>query len=232
MKGPTPAQARLIRDLKAPFDRFTLPIRSPDGHCRGALVPVTAFTAKDPGTVEAMARWRAAHRDAFLTVFHSTPERTRTYIHKVLLPDPGRILFLVRDAETASMIGNVGLNNVDGEKAELDNVLRGEDASRRDLMHLAMLSLLHWTFRSLSVASVYLNVLAHNSRATRAYLKVGFAEVDRHPLLRQATDDGFRLVRSTEASGDPSHLQLATMEVTQAAFYRFHPWLASSLEQI
>jgi RimJ/RimL family protein N-acetyltransferase len=219
---------RVVRDLKAPDDRSALAIRSPDGRSPGALVPVTELTATNDEIVAAMARWRSVHRDAFLTVFESTTDKTRGYIRKILLPDPTRILFLVREAATDAVVGNLGLNNISTARAELDNVLRGEAVTRRDMMHLAMLALLNWAFGSLAVTSVSLNVLGHNLRAMRAYRRVGFVEISRVPLSRHATEDGFRLVPATESAvGELTGLELATMELTRAAFYGSHQWIDS-----
>lgn len=153
-----------------------------------------------------------------MSVFTPTIEGTRTYLKRVVLRDPARILFLIVDV-AFHPIGVIGLRNVSATEAELDNVIRGERVETRGFMNSVQRKLLDWTFLKLGVRLIYLNVLGHNARAIRAYEKVGFTLVARTALVRQRNSDGYNLAPAP-AQGEPTDLQLARMEIYRNSFYQ------------
>jgi len=214
--APTPEQARLIARLKSDEEAHPLPIHNEAGGLAGYLTPVTHRLAQSTTVQEALFRWRKAHLTSFLTVFTPSVEKTKAFLLNYSLPDPARILFLVSELDSRA-IGNIGLCNIEPVSAELDNVIRGEAPKCAGLMPGAQRALLDWAFSALKVPLVYLNVLADNARAVRAYRNVGFVEVARTPLTRQPFEEGYRLVPASAATGDA---ELARMEISSANFYR------------
>jgi len=102
--------------------------------------------------------------------------------------------------------------------AELDNVVRGEQATSPGFMRCACTAVLDFAFAALRTRSVYLNVLADNRRAIGLYRKLGFAESGRRPLVRQAIAGGYRLVEAELETGEATDLVLVRMELDEPVF--------------
>jgi RimJ/RimL family protein N-acetyltransferase len=212
----TSRQAQAIAALKSSGRSQALPIREHDGTFVGRLIPVTHGLAGSDEVVAALYRWRKANLMSFLTVFTPTIEKTTSYLVNFSLPDPARILFLVSEPDSR-LIGNIGLCNVDRHGAEMDNVIRGEAPTCRDIMTRAQWTLLDWAFSTLGVPLVYLNVLADNARAIRAYQRAGFSIVKHVSLVKEEMDDGYRLVPPA-SPGSSADAQVARMEISSAHF--------------
>lgn len=196
--APTTEQARIVAALKAGAPpEVSLPIRRGTAEI-GALTPVTHDLGRDPEIISALCRWRQEHMGCFLTVFAPSLEKTRGYLNDFSLPDSARVLFLIADHDHR-YVGHIGLCNIAEDSAEIDNVIRGEPVGTPDFMVRAHDVLLDWTFWSLGVPLVYLNVLAHNARAIRSYEKAGLRTVSRTPLARQDIDGGYKLVPAPRA---------------------------------
>lgn len=208
--APTAEQARIVSGLKSAAPRtFAIPILASDCVV-GRLTPVTRDMAEDAAVVDALFRWRRASMTAFLTVFDPTPEKTHHYLTAFSLPDPARILFLIEHEDRT--VGHIGLCNIAADGAEIDNVMRGEPVEVAGFMRDAHIALLRWAFSALDVPVIYLNVLADNTRAVRAYERTGFRTVSRTLLRREDFDGGYRLVPAAD-DGVDSGRALLRMEI-------------------
>lgn len=211
------AQSSAIVHLKSSRER--LPVRTEAGAPLGWLVPITADVAADPETAEAICRWRSDNRDAFLTVFSPSLDKTRSYLSDIYLPDEGRILFFVVD-QSGRRIGIAGFRDISVGSAELDLVIRGEPSPSPRLMTYAQSTMLAWAFGTLGVAVVYLVVLEHNVRARRAYDRLGFRVAGATALRREELGAGeYRLVPDERHRGG---LRLLRMELTASEFRDRH----------
>lgn len=208
-----PAQGDLIARLKAPGETADGPIdiRGADDEVIARLVVIDQARAADPEVVQSLFRWRAASMTGFLTVFEPTIEKTRGYLEKLVLTDPARILFLILDPN-GRPVGNIGLCNVTAADAEVDNIVRGERVETPNFMARVQAGLIAWARERLGVARVYLNVLSDNERAVNSYLKAGYVETGRTPLVREAIEGGYRLV-PTPGGGDPAEPVLIQMRI-------------------
>lgn len=209
--APAPEQAAVVERLKNAVDprAETVAVRDDAGTVIGRLVPVTRVGADDPTLIEDLCRWRAANMDGFLTVFAPTPDKTRGYLQKLALPDPGRVLFLIEDAD-GRRVGNIGLCNIAPGEAEVDNVVRGEAVAAPQFMRHVQNALIGWAGERLGVTSVYLNVISTNARAVNSYLRSGYRETERVPLVREDTSDGHRLVPTEGAKSAVSLIRMET----------------------
>ena len=213
----TSHQREVLAALKsASFKSEDIPVLGDAGAVVGYLAPITSADVDDYELLEALCRWRSLAKYGFLTVFEPSVEKTRSYLTGFSLPDPGRILFLVRDSDGRS-VGNIGLCNVNTDAAELDNVVRGETVPVSGFMRLVIAAVLNFAFDKLNVGRVYLNVLSNNDAAFQSYIRAGFSKIGTQALERTETSDGFRLSPSEQLVPDAGLPGLILMEMQRPA---------------
>ncbi|UYW30150.1 GNAT family N-acetyltransferase [Methylorubrum extorquens] len=179
----------------------------------GTIIPVTQQIAGEGNTAEMLCRWREKYMNFFLTVFKATTESTRSYLNNLYLPDDMRIMFLLKEGDR--FVGNFGLANVEGQSAELDNMIRGEEVTTRGFMHQAQISLMNWASSSLGTKYFYLHVLSNNHRTIMHHERIGFKIKSDTPLKKEIVDGGYKLV--TGRGFDDQHLSLVRMEMMYEA---------------
>lgn len=204
---------QIISHLKAGQSQ-ELPVVNRSGQPIGALVPITPVMANDISLLEDLCRWRAANMLNFFTVFEPSVAKTRDYLERFSLPDPARILFLIKDGD-GRRVGNIGLCNITAASAEVDNVIRGESVELRDFMRFVQWSLAHWAFSELGLDRLFLEVLADNRRAIASYERAGFGAVGRHALTKKPIPGGYQLIPAI--GGMPEDSALLRMELDRAS---------------
>jgi len=220
---PTSEQAQLIANLKKmPGRTFAIPIQLHGGDVVGNLLPITFQMAEKDDLVATLCRWRQAHLTKFLTVFEPSLDKTRVFLKEFSLPDPTRILFMIENIDQYP-VGHFGFCKITADRAELDNVIRGEIVNVPNFMFYSQVTLLRWAFHYLDLELVYLNVLTHNTRAIRSYQKIGFTAAGEQQLMQQSFDDGYKLVPASGPVGKLTDLMLMRMEIDRDSFYRNHP---------
>jgi RimJ/RimL family protein N-acetyltransferase len=144
--------------------------------------------------------WRQKHADAFATVFKVTRDGTEKWLRAQMLDNPDRILFMI-EADKEQPIGHLGLvvEDFEGNWAEVDNVIRGEEAGARGVMTHSLRTLCGWAFDVLRLSALRLRVFADNDRAIRLYERCGFRETERIPVARVESEG---VTRWLPASGD------------------------------
>jgi len=137
-----------------------------------------------------ICKWRMENSIGFANVFTNTPEKTKNWIDKVLLPRPDRILFMIHDLNDKP-IGHIGLSNFyyTFRRCEIDNVVRGVKDYRRGRMTIAKKTIIQWAIKRLEVSSICLKVLSDNSHAIKFYENIGFVKQYNIPLYRRERDD-------------------------------------------
>ena len=186
--------APLVRGLTAtksnrdPVARLEIPILGDLGKTVGALRCIDAGIADDSNVVRSLTEWRNRHRTWFLTQFVASPDRTRKWLHDIVVPTHDRILFLIIDKDGGA-VGNIGLCNVGPRKAEIDNVLVGEAVATPGIASRALVALLGWTFARIEAPTINLHVFSHNESAIRLYKRTGFV-AGHSAQLSYTTEDG------------------------------------------
>ena len=137
-----------------------------------SLVPVGSWILQEPELIEQMASWRQENMAMFCAKFKSTPAKTRDYLTNASIAQQNRILFLI--FENHRMVGHLGLSNISGSTAELDNVMRGVRAETSSLMFLCISRLCDWASGELSLKQLTLRVVDVNSKALDLYARCGF----------------------------------------------------------
>lgn len=88
-------------------------------------------------------------------------------------------------------IGQVSIYDIDcqNKKAEIGRFVVSPEFQGKGLMFLACLELLDLAFSEFDMRMVYLDVLAHNSRARKLYSSLGFYDATNNsPLIRMELD--------------------------------------------
>ena len=166
--------------------RHSLPIEAETNQVIGYLVPVGRWVLEDHDVIKCICDWRQRAMQNYLTQFISTVERTATYLRDLAIGEPGRLLFMIYTDED-QLIGHVGVQNVDGRSAELDNLMRGERGGHPQLIQFSERAILKWCFKTLNLSSIYLRVLSYNFLAIELHSYFGFEIAKEQALFRSET---------------------------------------------
>ena len=168
----------------------------------GYFLPLTELVASDDVVVQKMTRWRNENRQAFLTQFEATDERTRRWLQSTVVTANDRLLLLLYTAEDV-LIGQYGFTGLSDDTVELDNLIRGERGGDPSLIHHAEHALVDWLFAEFPVQRVVARVLAGNPFALQLHYDCGFMAEARLPLRRTVQADEVQLTVCGE-DGDES----------------------------
>jgi RimJ/RimL family protein N-acetyltransferase len=139
--------------------------------------------------IESLTNWRKRYMKYFLTQFETSINRTRAWLTNTVIPSSNRLLFLIFD-ENKRLIGNIGLANIEDNKCELDNLIRGERGGHPRLIYYSEIALLKWIFFEKSLNFVNLHVFSNNLPTLKLHTSVGFKEIDRKKLCRFINEKG------------------------------------------
>jgi RimJ/RimL family protein N-acetyltransferase len=168
------------------------------------LIPVGNWVLTDFATVALFADWRNRFSRFFLKQVIANHENALGYLTAKADPKNNSVIFLIKD-KTDQTVGHIGLSNVDGDSAELDNVLLGHSPGIENFMDSVENYLLEWANSHLGIKYMHLRVLSFNFLAIQLHERCGFQTKDSSPL------------RLTEAYGY-SDLELATPETANVGY--------------
>jgi RimJ/RimL family protein N-acetyltransferase len=133
-----------------------------------------------------LSEWRNRYVRSFLTEFHATPQRTRTWVTRAVAQDLSRILFMIEEPGRPPL-GYIGLAFIDYDRhvAEADSVVRG-NSGHPGIMTKALQTLIEWAQADLGIKKIGVRVLSDNP-AVAFYEKFGFRDVKRTPLQREVS---------------------------------------------
>lgn len=177
---------KILRFKKMPFGSVKVA-----GNSRGSgfeILLLTAGAGSDE-MIDLLGRWRKENEAFYLSQFPVSRERTAKWYKNHLIDLPDRLLFIIRSGGT--YVGHVGLFrfNYESRACEIDNILRGE-RSHPGMIGDAILTMMKWGRDELGISGYALKVLGDNQRAIRLYLKLGYVETARVPLLLAQGKDG------------------------------------------
>jgi len=167
----------------------------------GFLLTISRYHLNDTKLVTTLCDWRNSNVNAFPTQFVATKESTLAWMSDSLLNIPDRILFLVVN-NSGENIGHIGLNGCVNDEMifEIDNVVRGVPKQEPGIFASAIRCMIEWFRKTVNVKSFYLSVMDDNPHAIKFYLKNGFVEEYRIPLVKEAGNDSlnYRQARTGE----------------------------------
>jgi perosamine synthetase len=192
-----------------------------DDRVIGTIRPLNRADASDEALLERLATWRNRHRSAFFTQFEATVESTRTWLVKLILDDPQRILFLVSD-DANRPIGHCGARDIRPAGAEIDAIMRGEPSGHRLLMMLALYATIEWLFETLRVDRIHARAFADNARAIRLYATLGMTII-RWEMFQRVIGDGVVSYEPADEEGPCDHRKVAHLELLRGDFRQVAP---------
>jgi RimJ/RimL family protein N-acetyltransferase len=152
----------------------------------GRLVRLRAHV---PGNREAFQRWYADEEIARLLRHDQRAlgaAQSRTYFDTLILPgSASRTCYAIHETATDRLIGTTALTdfeaNGEGEQSAFFRIVIGEkECWGQGFGTEATELIVQEAFEEHGLDTVKLEVFAHNDRARRAYLRVGFEETGRH----------------------------------------------------
>jgi RimJ/RimL family protein N-acetyltransferase len=176
-------------------------LRAPSGPAIGKMVPVTRAHLDDAFVIGKLTDWRNQHMERFLTQFVATPERTRNWLHDVVLAQPGQMMFLVYSGD--QLVGHYGFKNLTRDDVMLDNAMRGERGGHPALLQVAGRALNEWLFAHARVQTIYGYVLADNASAIMMNRQLGFGGWAKHPMAREVVGGETRWTIGSEGAHSP-----------------------------
>ena len=162
------------------------------------LVPIGNWALEDEELLKNFAAWRQIFMRFFLTQFTASKENTKGYLKNLSIGKKDRIFFAVYVSEI--LIGHIGLSNITGSKAELDNIIRGVSGGHNDLMYFSEKALLNWAFSTLHVKVVDAQVMSKNFMALSLHERFGFKLRERQFLKKIIRENSFSYETCDEGS--------------------------------
>lgn len=143
----------------------------------------TKSTSLNSQDVLCLTEWRNRNKNAFLTEFIATTDRTQRWLTEVVHNDDSRILFMLVDVDE-SPIGYMGFGYIKWAEGygEADAVVRG-NPSEKGVMSEGLVAMMNWARCQLGINHIGVRVLSDN-RALCFYNRLGFVETKRAPLLK------------------------------------------------
>jgi len=171
------------------------------------LVPVGPWVFEGARPFSSQMRsWRELAHTAFFYQAKPSESAFRDHINSHVIADANRILFAIYHEE--KFCGHLGISEVLGNQATLDNVMRSPDRlwpREQPLMEESIRSLANWAFDLLAVTQLRLAVRSDNSKAVSLYVRCGFQQIQELPL--KLVDEGV-VQNYVESSSEYSNTQL------------------------
>jgi RimJ/RimL family protein N-acetyltransferase len=151
---------------------------------RYALCPICCHAKNtDKSVIGMLTDARNANVNSFLTFFTATVDRTSQWLVDSVANDCSRVLFALRDIESGSLYGYMGLacGDVSGARIEGDAIVRHSEQTEPGLMQAAFMQLIGWAMKDLGIKEVWIRVLSDNP-ALRFYQRCNFVPFSEAPL--------------------------------------------------
>ena len=220
------SQEKIAKMKCLSFDQASLNainVHNEKGDLLGRLVPVGKWILKEFQTIEMIRQWRQKAMRMFLTQFESTFIGTYDYLDNLVIGQEGQLLFMLYDRED-SLIGHIGVANIKGETAELDNLIRGVEGGDPRLIYFSELALLNWCFKHLGIKQCGVRVLSYNWLVISLHEEVGYIFVENEPLMK-IERDGVTLHDVVAPLKSNVDYGITKLVLAKADFYKKNNWL-------
>ena len=140
-------------------------------------------------TVNLLYNLRKKYRKMFATDFEMTEEKTRSWIKKLILGNPERILFIIYfDNKKIGCIGNGGYDKKNNS-SRLDNMMKDPLCNLPGAMTIVEKVYLKWMFDDLKLSKITGFLFSDNSRMMKIHKKCGWITIDVVPIKKIFTGE-------------------------------------------
>jgi len=140
-------------------------------------------------TVNLLYNLRKKYRKMFATDFEMTEEKTRSWIKKLILGNPERILFIIYfDNKKIGCIGNGGYDKKNNS-SRLDNMMKDPLRNLPGAMTIVEKVYLKWMFDDLKLSKITGFLFSDNSRMMKIHKKCGWITIDVVPIKKIFTGE-------------------------------------------
>lgn len=204
----------------AEAQRLGIPLFDSSGARAGTLVPIGEWIVRDTEKIKLLTLWRKQNNSSFLTQFEPTFKGTRDYLIGQALEKRTQVLFGLFGA-SEEFLGHLGLREVSGSSAELDNFVRGTKGGHPSLVQIAEVALLHWAFEELKILTCTARVMSYNWPALALHRRIGF--IERSEVWLRREDVGGKTVHfETEKELSNVSYWLKEIVINRSEFFSLH----------
>lgn len=179
---------KLLQYIKEEKIFLQIPVLNRFGNQIAVLKPLVISNLHDHEIIKKLTDWRNLYSSSFFSQFKTTNERTYKWLKDDVLPDPGRLFFLIYFENR--MIGYIAIKNLSTDNVESDNVLRGETGGGMELMFYVLFSEYNWIFNELKVRTITAGILNSNRLVKILAKKLGYEFVNEIPVILEKTSEG------------------------------------------
>lgn len=167
----------VLKELKSESGRNfygnELAVTDSNGAVCGDLEPITVTLFNELPIQVKLITWHKGSESSHLSRVPLTDTDILQLLETTYLSENAGVLFFITSLE-GQQIGNIGLNRVTTQSAELCSVARGESGGHPHLVENAVRTLVGFGFGVMNLSFMYLTVLSTNLRAVNLYQHVGF----------------------------------------------------------
>lgn len=172
---------QFIAKVTSGEETFSIKIGDDAGNQIGTLHPINVSHLTQMDVLSSLTDWRNRNMGMFLTQFHATPERTRSWLENNVFRKPGQMMFLVYEGR--DLIGQVGFKDLTFEDAIVDGGMRGNASSNPKILTYAHKSLINWLFDKAQVIRIHGWLIADNPGGIMMNKQVGWQDWEKYPLI-------------------------------------------------
>lgn len=179
------------------------------------LVPVGDWILNDSNLVSLMCKWRAENKESFFAQIEPDTRSMLNYLETYSIGDERNLLFIIFSGPHP--LGHLGLSNINGQSANLDQVMNGfrsnSEPKIKGLMQSAILALADWGRETLGLRNLNLEVISTNGPAIKLYEKCNFLLTQKIPIKARLTSDGVFLDEDKSLQHSDHHKLLMRLEL-------------------
>ena len=190
-------KSKLIQNLNNEF----LLIRDANNNVIAYLSIVNEDDLNDNEFIIKSTEWRKKFANCFLSVFDATPDRTKKWMERSLIPSMDRVLFKIFTTDHR-LVGHVGAIN-HGNYVEYDYFIKGEKVDIKDFSLIVGKRFLKWVCDVSGVDLVRAIVRSDNMRIIDFVKRTGFRLGARFPLQRKYVNQNEYILEIDKNLVDP-----------------------------
>jgi len=186
----------------------------------GSLIPVGSWILNDNLKIELISGWRKKNMKMFFTHFEISYDLTFKYLNDFSINQDNRLLFLIYD-DSENFIGHMGLANLNNNKVELDNLMRGVVGGDPRLIYFAELALLNWSYVNLGINQFYVRFFSYNWISKNLHRSVGFYD-EKFFSVNRLEKNNFIFHDLADKVNSNVDYKIIEMSLSKERFYKRH----------